>query len=182
MKKHFLAAATAAACAMSAPVSAATVTIENGQTFCESYSRLDALKGTCDLTQSSSFDLDNHAPHDDSLAFAGSGSLTGYVKTPYSDFANISLAFDSIVTLTLFEVTESFAGLFSFGDAYSDYQLSEGDTVSFKAAAGSYDFGIEALGGESRYTLEVAAVPLPAGVFLLLGGLGGLAAIRRKSS
>lgn len=195
MKTSLLAAATTAATLFATSSSAAIVAnIGDGQSFCESQN-LSVWSGTdCDLGGNA--DLSNSLGSSDALTFLGAGSLLGFVadasgtnNTNYPDYATITLSQNSIVTMSLVAPDNGFDAAFQFGNAFAGPVTLDGSSLSysFVAAAGSYFFGIDATNptnSNSRvttsYALEVQAVPLPAGFALMLTGMGGFAAMRRK--
>ncbi|MDV7144882.1 VPLPA-CTERM sorting domain-containing protein [Tropicimonas sp. TH_r6] len=183
MFKSRLVATALAASAAAIPASAAIIDIGDGKTFCESrgYSRSFAK---CDLYKSTWFDLGSKGH--DSITFEGSGTLAGAISGKWSDSASITLTSDSWITFTLAGMSDLFEALFTFGDldVSGTVLSSEAPSVAFFANAGSYDFRIVGTASpqKSAYVMEVAAIPLPAGLALLLTGIGGLAVFRRKSS
>jgi len=130
------------------------------------------------------------------LSFLVSGSLLGFVaddtgtdNSYYPDYATITLAHDSVITMSLISPDDGFDTSFQFGSAFAGPITLDGSSLSysFTAAAGSYFFDIDATNPtngatrvETSYELDIQAVPLPAGFALMLTGMGGFAAMRRK--
>lgn len=175
-----------------APVSAATVNIADGETWCDSADKLLNTSvcsnplGTDDLSQTVG---------SDSITFAGSGSLWGFVQdgdgqsSNWADAAMVTLSSASKITISLEEPTDAlFDGSFSFGDlVFADSVLdASNSSLTFSVEAGTYAFLFDAtapnqdIANTSEYSLSVAAVPLPAGGLLLLSALGGLVSAQRR--
>ena len=176
----------------SLPAAAKTVSV--GGTLCESLgaSTYTATSvGGCDKTIG---DLANSAPGN-SVNFLGEGTLYGYVadkagtnNTLYPDYAQITLATDSVITFTLFNTDKAFDALLSFG-TFTQLVNQTTSTVSFIAKAGLNSFILDTTADPainhqakngSDYMIEIAPVPLPAGALLMLTGIGGLLAARKK--
>lgn len=202
MKKMIASAAIGVAALAAMPATAATVSIGDGQTFCESLNNSVFGSGDCD--KGGNADLSNSSTLSslNTLDFAGSGAILGYVADAgttgdglYPDWAIIELQQSADITFSLVEPDAAFDGTFSFtgiGGTTGTFGavLAAGGTTSytFFAAAGKYVFGIDATTpldadrkNASSYELAISAVPLPAGMVLLMTGLGGLAVMRRKT-
>lgn len=88
------------------------------------------------------------------------------------------------VVFDFFRTTASYNGLLTVNGT-DDYALNDAGTINLGSMSGSATFLIDATAaGQPRqrahWSVTVAAVPLPAGGLLLLGGLGGLAMMRRR--
>lgn len=185
-------AALALAAAMTAPASAAVINIASGETQCDSYNSMSvATRAAC--ATNVNIDL-GQPPSTDVVNFSGSGgTLLGWVQDQrrntglYADAATVNLATKSLLTFTIFNFDAIFRGTLDFAGIVVDQQFDSGfTTMQFMASAGSYSFEFDAADPNERrsntteYTLEVAAVPLPAAGLLLAGALGGLGLMRRR--
>lgn len=59
-------------------------------------------------------------------------------------------------------------------------EVTSGDPLIFSAGPGSYSFAIDGSGGGALYDIKFTAVPVPAALPLLLGGIGMLGVFGRK--
>lgn len=185
--RHLFSAAAAALVVSFVPASAATVA--PGQTYCDSQNQ-QVDDSSCDLGGG---DLGQTASV--TLTFEGDGFLKGWIRdqggtsSNFKDAATIVLERASYVMFEIFDIDPGFAGTISLGP-YSELMGVGGVTETGKGylAAGTYSFVFDATDPDevvtntSEYLLTVTAVPLPAAAFLLLGGLGGLAAVSRRRS
>lgn len=145
------------------------------------------LDATNNITNTGSFDIFG-GPYFFGASFSGTDT-SGMFSF---DFFNSS-ATDKTVGVTVGTVLQSTAKF--IGGVTAEWLngnsifIPEGKTQVFEIttllAAGSSDtlkitFGDPSGGGRADIDLTVAAVPLPAGGLLLLGALGGLAALRRR--
>ncbi|CAN0602287.1 unnamed protein product, partial [Ectocarpus sp. 12 AP-2014] len=108
---------------MAVPAAASTVTIADGATFCESKNLSAFGNADCDQKISNRYDLPNQSSNAKALAFAGTGTLAGFVADGagtnnglFPDFAMITLNQASRLTLTLVSPDAKFDALFTFGD------------------------------------------------------------------
>ena len=139
----------------------------------------------------------------DSYAGSGVGDITvdfdadlGAVLSSTNDFQTLTSG-ACLSCVTAFDISGSSTGLlFSVGDlsytstSFSDF-IDTGVGITFVAqgyfSGPGFDntyapvtFSVSDVGGITINYSAVAAVPVPAAGFLLLGGLGGLAALRRR--
>lgn len=171
------------------PATAASINVADGATWCDSRNN---LTDTSSCSNGNNVDLGQNAGGD-SVTFAGSGTVLGYVldntgtSNKYADAAMVTLSSASNIKFSILNYDKIFDGTLTFGGLIAPTILSASNTmVEFFAAAGTYAFKFDAttpnqsVANKTDYTLEVAAVPVPAAGFLLIGGLGGLAALRRR--
>jgi hypothetical protein len=191
-KKNLFFCAVAASLALSAPASAVTVTIADGETWCDSANKLSSTascsnpNSKADLRQTSGLD---------SVTFAGSGTILGFVQdgpgltANWADAAMITLNSASNITFSLEDPSDAlFDGSFSFGGlVFADPIINAtNSSLTFGVAAGTYAFAFDAtapnqaIANTSEYTFAVSAVPVPAAGLLLLTALGGFASVKRR--
>lgn len=199
MKKTVMTAAFVGATALAMPAAAAT--IGAGATFCESLNENVArgIFAASDCDAGGNPDWSNNSNNPSALTVNGSATVLGFVKDngdtgtgKYPDYANITLSEKAQVTVTLVEPDTGFDALLTWtgnGTAVSEVLNGQVGTFSFLVEAGTYLFGLDAttptdqnFSTSSAYTIGISAVPLPAGLVLLLTGMGGLAAMRRRKT
>jgi hypothetical protein len=112
---------------------------------------------------------------------------------------NVSLGADRMFDRIVFTVTDAaeFGGTFSIGTNGATTNIVNGANavrnlieITFDQAVSSATVALSHFSGSRNFTndgfsvddIAVSEVPLPASVLLLLGGLGGLAAMRRRKS
>lgn len=109
---------------------------------------------------------------------SGLDFLTDQVSLDAGTTGDIAIDYNRLVED---DYTGSFAGVIQ-PDAGTPVTLG-GQSVF---AAGTYDLAFfdssDAVPGETTFRIDVAAVPLPATALMLLAGVGGLAAMRRRAS
>ena len=93
-------------------------------------------------------------------------------------FANASGLFDADLTVggVLYQFSTADAGS-ALGGSFSLGNLTGAVTFVFDSVAGNFGVNPDEV---ATWDLEVSQVPLPAAGFLLIAGLGGLGALRRK--
>lgn len=179
----------AALTASTSSASATTVNISSGQTWCDSFNK---LVDTSTCANSNSYDL-GQTPNGDSIIFQNTGGILGYVldaegfQQRYADAAYITLSERSRITFSLMNFDAIFSGRLRFGTMLGPIGLDASNTsVSFISAPGTHAFSFDAAqpdqaqANKTEYTLEVAAVPVPAAGVLLFSALSGLAMMRRR--
>ncbi|WP_187428151.1 VPLPA-CTERM sorting domain-containing protein [Roseobacter fucihabitans] len=132
--------------------------------------------------------------HDFSMDVGLGGQTTGLTV---NSFASSEVAGDPIAltavgqdyrfSYTLANDLLFFGGgsLFGIAGDSTDFQLSIGSFIGGSSIAGAID-SISSTGATSNANVtnlsitEVSAVPLPASALLVLGGLGGMATLRRR--
>ncbi|MEM8580967.1 MAG: VPLPA-CTERM sorting domain-containing protein [Pseudomonadota bacterium] len=142
---------------------------------------------TCDATfndfgpnpASNVFDITGHT-----LVFGG---ITQLNDSLYQDAWTFN--FDGLYNVEFSWVStpdpNSFQGTFSVDGDTTGFGPGDSTLTYFNQGPGAVSFVIDAAGlGEARqnayWKVEVSAVPLPAAGWLLLAGVGGLAAMKRK--
>ena len=192
MKNIIAAGALAIATSFAAPAFAATETVADGGTVCESLDLIDDSAGTpvCSITFE---DFPNGSPNDE-LTFKGSGTILGFhadntgTGPNYSDFVTVKLDKDSDINFSLFGSDDDIDVSFFFGPAGSlGTTVNANGSASLFATAGTYIFGVDATSPtdslvrlETSYSLNITAVPLPASGLMLLAGLGAIGVARRR--
>ncbi len=123
----------------------------------------------------------------------GLGTITDATDDELAFLAGTLLSQGGFVTTTFFQITGTFAsaiqGIITHDDGIT--LVAQGQTggvsafptsqisTAFSASQGAFTLYYAAANGNPS-VLNVAAVPVPAAGFLLLGALGGLAAMRRR--
>ena len=59
-------------------------------------------------------------------------------------------------------------------------EVTHGDSFIFSGGPGTYTFSIDGAGGGALYDIQFTAVPIPAALYLLLGGSGFLGLFGRR--
>ena len=107
--------------------------------------------------------------------YAGSGQLTGYTLINTTD---------NVRYTTATNFCNAAGGVFVGGCNIVNDSTTPGAILFSDLAAGDYTLGVYDSGQPAQGTLAFntisAAVPLPAGGLLLLGGMGALTAVRRR--
>jgi len=189
-----IAAAAALTLAAAMPATGATVqTVADGGVVCDSFNNLSAAtKANC--SSNANFDFGQSAGAGDALTFEGSGTLFGFVRdrsgtsNRYADAVTITLEKAATLTFSIFNTDPIFKGTLEFtGQVFANPVFDVNNTtVAFSVDAGTYVFDFDATkpnetqDNTTEYALSVSAVPLPASSLLLLAGVGGIAAMRRR--
>jgi hypothetical protein len=117
------------------------------------------------------------------FSFVNSSNTTAAVTFFGITLNQLSAAFTDGVQLTFGPIIDSF-GTTSVGEQYS-FLVDPNQVVNLAITFGNvFDTIPDGFTGQANIDFQVtaAAVPLPAAGFLLLGALGGLAALRRRKS
>jgi len=128
----------------------------------------------------------------DRSVYQGSHGLgvAGFLDGPYIDGA----LGNDLLTLSFNQTVDFSEVAFSFWDSWDSFDLFiDGELVSPEERSGPNPYPLSGLSGTSisfgadawndsykLASITVAPVPVPAAGLMLLGGLGGLAALRRK--
>lgn len=129
------------------------------------------------------FDFDGYALDAGGTVAAGlSGLVDQDVVVNASDPVTVSSGKE--VTISLTDAMMNVVASQTFNTNVSSLTAADANIFS-NIAAGLYTLTIDGTSGSATdvaalYDIKVSAVPLPASVLLLMGGLGGLAAARRK--
>jgi len=156
-----------------------------------------ALNPTLTFLTNASFTLSGPAR----LTFTSVGAESGFVNSFAATGAGVLLETEGSVSNFLTGGFASITGIFSGG--LLDALLSFSNGLGFMPGPGTTEFGVFTSGGLNNSVfflafddgqgssaddnhddlivrVNVAAVPIPAAGFLLIGALGGLAALRRR--